>query len=607
MEDRLTRLYKAAMNLPMMPGVYKMKNRNDDIIYIGKAKRLKNRVSSYFKPGADHQPKVAKMVSLVDHFDVIVTDSEFEALVLECSLIKQHSPKYNILLKDDKGFSYIRVSNEEYPRITAELQKNDDDARYIGPYMSSFGVRRMVESAQLAFGLPTCNRKFPRDFGKGRPCLNAHIGRCMALCRGKISKEEYGKTVDAAVEMLTKGTDHILKLLQTQMEEASENLEFERAARLRDSINSIKKMADGQKIIHSETYQDTDIFGFAANEKSVCAAVLIFRNGKLEDKEEKIIKDTTDLNEARDEFIAHYYINKDKHQLPRRVLCDADFDSREALEQMLTEKAGRKVLVTIPQKGESLALINMAYKNTADRLRRDQQRKTRDEAALGELANLLGMKAPPERIEAYDISNYGDEKTAGMTVFVKGLPRRADYTRFKIKTVEGIDDYASMTEVILRRIGRFDSGDAHFANKPDLILLDGGAGHLAVISEAVKGTSFEDVPMFGMVKDSKHRTRGIVGQAGEIQVSMHKNAFAFVTSIQDETHRYAITFQRKTHSRGMTHSSLNDIEGIGPARAKALLKHFGTIREIREASVEELLKAKGMTRTSAEAVYNYYH
>ncbi|MGI5888597.1 MAG: excinuclease ABC subunit UvrC [Oscillospiraceae bacterium] len=605
--ERLERLYEQSLALPMQPGVYKMKNSKDEIIYIGKAKRLRNRVSSYFRPGADHQPKVAKMVSLVDHFEVIVTDSEFEALVLECSLIKQHTPKYNILLKDDKGFSYIKISNEEYPRITAELQKYDDGGRYIGPYMSSFGVKQMVETATLAFGLPTCSRKFPRDFGKQRPCLNAYIGRCSGLCTGKISKEEYSRTIDMAVEMLVKGTDSILKTLRAEMKEASDKLEFERAARLRDSIKSIEKMAVGQKIIHLEGYLDTDVFCFAADEKSVCASVLIFRDGKLTDKDERMIRETTDLDEAREEFITHYYINKDPSDLPRRILCDAEFESMDALAEMLTEKAGRKVEISIPVRGESRALVDMAYKNCSDRLKREANRKTKSEAALGELANLLGMKEIPHRIEAYDISNYGEEKVSGMTVFEDGVPRKSDYRKFRIKNVEGVDDYASMSEVLGRRVARYDSGDPGFSRKPDLILLDGGQGHVNVISAALDGTSFSDVPLFGMVKDSKHRTRAIVGRGGEIQLSMHRSAFTLVTSIQDETHRFSVQYQRKSHSKKMVSSTLTSIDGIGPARAKALMKHFGTIKAVSEASEEELREADGMTARAAKAVREHFH
>ncbi len=603
--SRIEELYKSAQQLPQSPGVYKMFNSSGEIIYIGKAKRLKNRVSSYFKPGAVHQPKVEKMVSHVHHFDVIVVNSEFEALVLECSLIKQNMPKYNILLKDDKGFCYIRVSNEDYPRITAELQKYDDGARYFGPYMSSFGLKQMVETATVAFMLPTCKKSFPRDFGKTRPCLNAHIGRCMAVCTGRISREEYARSVERAIHLLTHGTDSILEVLRDEMLAASDALEFEKAAKLRDSISSIERMAAGQKVIKTGAGKDMDVFAFAANERSVCAAILKYRSGRLTDKDEKVIYDTTDIPHAREEFITHYYIERE--DLPVRILVDAGFESMELVEKYLTEVRGRNVSLQVPQRGDGRALVEMAYKNASDRLRRDSSRKTRGEAALGELANLLGMEQPPERIEAYDISNYGEEKVAGMTVFVKGAPRRSDYRRYRIKTVQGVDDYASMAEVLTRRIARYDQGSPGFSQKPDLILLDGGRGHVNAIAQVIKGSSFEDVPLFGMVKDDKHRTRGIVGEGGEIQVSMHRSAFSLVTSIQDETHRFAIEYQRRSHSKGALRSSLLDIDGIGEARAKALLSHFKTIKAISAASEEQLREAPGMSASAARAVYRHYH
>ncbi len=602
----LDELYQKALSLPLQPGCYIMRNRKNEIIYIGKAKRLRIRVSSYFRPGADHQPKVAKMVSQVDHFDTIVTDSEFEALVLECSLIKQNKPKYNILLKDDKGFSYIKVSNERYPRITVELQKQDDGATYIGPYMSTFGIRRLVETAVLAFKLPTCSKKFPQQFRKERPCLNAHIGRCMALCTGKISEEEYNRRVQEAVSLITKGSKTILHSLRAQMNEAAEALEFEKAARLRDTIAAIEKSEAGQKVIKTTSDADMDVFAFAGDEKNVCAVVLKFREGHLCDKDEQLMPETTEIDEVREEFISHYYIQS--RDVPRRVLCDAPFEGMELVSQMLSEQQGHKVTLSIPQKGENHALIAMAYNNAVDRLKREAGRRSRDENALGELANLLGLSSPPKYIEAYDISNYGEEAVAGLVVFQNGVPKRSDYKRFIIKSVDGVDDYASMTEAILRRVARYDEGTVRgFSTKPDIILLDGGKGHLHTIHEALRGTSFADVPLFGMVKDDKHRTRGVVSLQGELTVSMHRTAFALVTKIQDETHRFTVDYQRKRHSRTSFRSSLLDIEGIGETRAKLLLKEFKTIEAIKNATVEELAAVKGMSAKSAQAVYAHYH
>ena len=599
-------LFQKAQQLPAQPGCYIMRDAANEIIYIGKAKRLRVRVSSYFRAGAEHQPKVAKMVSLVDHFDVIVTDSEFEALVLECSLIKQHKPKYNILLKDDKGFCYIKISAGRYPRITVELQKIEDGGAYIGPYMSTFGIRTMVDNAVAAFKLPTCSKKFPQQFRKERPCLNAHIGRCMALCSGEIGEEEYNARIRDAVALLTKGSKSILASLQSDMEKASEALEFEKAARLRDSIAAIKKIETGQKVIKSTSDSDMDVFAFAGDEKNVCAVVLKFREGHLCDKDEQLHRDTTDIAALREEFVSHYYINN--RDVPRRVLVDSEFGDMDLVSQMLSQQEGRRVAVNVPQRGDNHALVAMAYNNATDRLKREAGRRSKDENALGELANLLGLSKPPAVIEAYDISNYGEEAVAGMVVFRDGVPRRQEYKRFIIKTVEGVDDYASMSEAISRRVARYDDGASKgFSVKPDIILLDGGKGHLSVVSDLLAATSFADVPLFGMVKDDKHRTRGIVAREGELSVALHKTAFSLITKIQDETHRFTVEYQRSRHSKTSFRSSLLDIPGIGEVRAKQLLRHFKTIEAIRGASVEELAEAPNMSTVSANAVWRHFH
>ncbi len=598
-------LRKKAALLDLLPGCYIMRDKKHEIIYIGKAKKLRNRVSSYFREGADHQPKVAKMVSLVDDFDVIITDSEYEALVLECSLIKQHSPKYNILLKDDKGFCYIRVSNERYARITAELQKKEDGARYLGPYYSSFALKRMVETANIAFGLPTCNRRFPQDFGKERPCLNAHIGRCRAVCTGKLPETEYNAAVRDALTLLTKGTKAILAQLSQEMNKASEALEFERAARLRDSIAAIRKQEDGQKIIKTAGDGEMDVFSFAGDERNICAAVLKFRDGKLCDKDERVLYDTTSLDEVREEFISHYYING--ADVPRRVLCDSAFESMDDLARMLSEQRGHNITVSVPVRGDKHALVAMAYNNAADRLKRIAGRKNKSEAALAELANLLGLEKPPKRMEAFDISNYGDEAVAGMVVFVDGEPKKTDYRRFIIYSVAGVDDYASMQEALSRRARRYETGSPGFHNKPDILLIDGGRGHLSAALEVLSQTGLRDVPAFGMVKDDKHRTRGIVSKDGELNVAMHKSAFALISKIQDETHRFTVDYQRKRHSRLSMRSALIQIEGIGETRAKLILQHFGTIDAVRAASAQQLAEVKGMTEKAAKAVYDAFH
>ncbi len=601
----LSELNKKALSLPEQPGCYIMRDKSNEIIYIGKAKRLKNRVTSYFRSGATHVAKVAKMVSLVDHFDTIITDSEYEALVLECSLIKQHMPKYNILLKDDKGFCYIKISKEDYPRITDEFKKKDDGARYIGPFYSAFPVRSMVETANTAFKLPTCNKVFPRDFGKERPCLNFHIGRCMALCSGKISREDYNETVNNAVTLLSKGTKTIVDKLREDMATASDSLEYEKAARIRDSINAILKQDDGQKIIKNTADNEMDVFAFAGNEKNVCAVVLKFREGKLCDKDEKVLYDTSSIEDAREEFLTHYYIySKD---IPKKVLVDSAFESIDDLSKMLSDQQKRNVAVAVPQRGENHALVAMAYNNATDRLKREAGRKSKDEAALGELANLLGLSEIPKRIEAYDISNYGDEAVAGMTVYVNGVPRKADYRRFIIKTVEGVDDYASMVETLIRRAKRCEVGSVGFNQRPDIILIDGGKGHLSASQNALKGTTLEEVPLFGMVKDDKHRTRGVVSKDGELSVALHKSAFSLVSKIQDETHRFTVGYQRSRHSKTSLKSSLTEIDGIGETRAKEIMKALKTLDAVRAASIEELMKVKGMSVRAAKAVFEYFN
>ena len=603
-EMELKELQKKALSLPLLPGVYIMKDRRGEVIYVGKAKKLKNRVSSYFRSGASHTPKVEKMVSHVQDFDVIVVDSEFEALTLECSMIKQHRPKYNILLMDDKGFSYIRVSPERFPRITAELQKHDDGATYYGPYISSFAVKRMTDTVNEAFRLPTCSYAFEK-ISRKRPCLNAHIGRCCAPCVGEISEEAYQELVDSATTMLLKGSGEILRILSEKMEQASEALEFERAARYRDSIYSIRKLEEGQKVVKNESDRDMDVFAFAGNERMVCADVLKFRDGILVDKEERVIHDTSDIDGAREEFVTHYYLTG--NEIPREILCDSQLEYQEQLRQWLAERRAGAVSITVPQRGERKAIVEMAYSNASDRIKRESGRKSKGEAALGELASILGFQDYPARIELYDISNYGEDAVGGMAVFINGEPKKSDYRRFRIKTVAGIDDYASMSEVISRRVGRFDDGSKGFSEKPDLILLDGGKGHLDTVTSVLSDSSFSDVPVFGLVKDAKHRTRAIVSPEGEIAVSMHRSVFSLVSKMQDEVHRYTIEYERKSHSRKAFRSSLLDIEGIGEARAKALLKHFKTIEAVSNASVEELKAANGMTERSARAVWEHFH
>jgi len=511
-------LFRKAKSLPKLPGVYIIKNKEDEIIYIGKAKRLTNRVSQYFKPGAVHDAKVTKMVENAFTFDVIVTNSEFEALTLECSLIKQHSPKYNILLKDDKGYNFIKISKEDYPRITAEFQQ-DDSGRFLGPYMSSFAVREMVATTQQIFKLPTCSRQFPRDFGKERPCLNYHIKKCMGVCTGKISKEDYNEIISNAARFIGQDTDKIIKSLTENMERYSENLEFEKAAVIRDQIIAINKLAQGQNVV-DKALQHHDFIAVACGGSNSVVSVLRYRGGRLVDKKEHVFFGETDAAEVRHSFLLQFY---SREMPPKNIFLD-EMPADEAIVEYIRKQTTQKISIAVPQKGDNTKIIKMAYTNAVERLARESGRLNKSERFVDELGALLGLKEPPRIIESYDISNWGDgSSVAGMVVFSDGRPYKAGYRKFKINTVAGTDDYASMQEVITRRINRYDMGEkGQFGIKPDLILLDGGKGHLSSVMEVVNGTSFSDVAIFGMVKDSKHRTRALVGTEGEIAIAMHK-------------------------------------------------------------------------------------
>ena len=600
-------LYEKAKMLPLLPGVYIIRDKKNVIIYIGKAKRLRTRVSQYFRPGVPHDAKVTQMIAHAFEFDVIVCQSEFEALVLEASQIKAHTPKYNILLKDDKGYSYVKITKEAYPRISAALQKDDDEAEYIGPYTSSFAVREMVEAAQNAFLLPRCNRRFPQDIGKGRPCLNAHIGKCMALCSGKISRAAYLDAVQGATQLIRYGKKDIVKTLEAKMLAASERLDFEQAALLRDQISAIQKVAAGQKVVVDERVQ-MDVIAFAASGRHSCAAILRYRQGRLSDKREFFFRDTADLEMLREAFLSQYYLNGE--EIPKTIAVDMLPEASDALVQALEKARGSHVQLYVPQRGDVAKLVNMAYTNASERLARESGRTDRSQRVLDELAAVLGLEQPPQTIESYDISNWGDgTSVCGMIVFENGRPKKSGYRRFKMRTVAGTDDYASMAEALSRRAARYDGGEpGQFGIKPSLILLDGGKGQVSVVKAVLKNTGLADVPLFGMVKDDHHRTRAIVtSDGGEIVLSMHRNSFTFVSSIQDEVHRFSIEYQRQGQKKKSYASSLTVIPGIGPATAKALMASFKTVAAVRQAQLEELARVKGVTKPAAQAVYDHFH
>ena len=606
MNPKLKELREKAMNLPLQPGVYIMHNSKKEIIYIGKAKALKNRVSQYFGSQNNHNAKVRRMVENVDYFEYIITDSEFEALVLEASLIKQNKPRYNILLKDDKGYSYIKISKEPFPRIT-EAKKPDGTGEFIGPYTSSYYVKNAVDQTVKIFKLPTCGKKFPEDFGKGRPCLNFHIKQCCGLCRGKISQKEYNETIKEAVEFLKNGTTISIKELEKEMLEAAENLEFERAAKIRDRITSVKRMSDKQKVVASKV-REQDVIALFADGTDGCFQVFRFSNGMLYDRETFLIKDIGDESTAFSEFILQYYAMRDR--IPPCLTTDREVEDSENIEHWLSDKAGRKVVIFAPQRGERMQLVTMCKNNAAEVLAQSKNSQGKQYAVLKELGELLGLKKVPVYIESYDISNLaGTENVAGMVVFENGRPLKSAYRKFKIKLFEGQDDYASMNEVLTRRFEEYNklknTGEG-FGRLPDLILLDGGKGQISAVRPVLKKAGV-DVPLFGMVKDDKHKTRAITDGEGEIELKSIRSTYTFVSEIQEEVHRFAIGYHHQRRSNSTFKSSLTDIEGIGTTRAKNLLKHFGSIKNIKEAELEELENAPGMTRNAANAVYTYFH
>lgn len=608
-DQKKKELRRKAMKLPLSPGVYLMHDKSGQIIYIGKAKALKNRVSQYFGSEKNHDNKVRRMVANVDWFEYIVTDSEFEALVLESSLIKQNQPKYNILLKDDKGYSYVRVSSGPWPRITEVKKVEDDEAKYIGPYMSSWSIKQTIDSARKIFKLPDCNRKFPQDFGKGRPCLNYYIKQCCAPCRGKITEEEYNEAFQEALDFIKGGSSTSVKSLTEKMEQAAENLEFELAARLRDRINAISMMRARQKVVASRV-EEQDVFALAQGETHTAFEVFRFTGNKLSDRESFLTEGLAPDPEARSEFLRQYYAIRDR--VPPLVVLDGEIEDEELLTRWLSERRGKSVKFLIPQRGDQYQLVQMCRKNAAEHIAQQAGTSGRDASALDELRRLLGLEKTPAYIESYDISNLaGGENVAGMVVFENGRPLKSAYRKFKIKTVVGQDDYGSMREVIRRRFEEYKAcqrkGEQDgFGRLPDLILLDGGKGHVAAVQPILEEMGF-DVPLFGMVKDDKHRTRAIALTGGEIAISSHRRAFTLVSSIQDEVHRFAIGYHRQQRKKTTVSSTLTSIEGIGETRAKALMKHFKTVTAISEADLAELEGAPGMTKPAARRVWEHFH
>lgn len=599
-------LRKKAMALPLQPGVYIMKNKDKKIIYIGKAKKLKNRVSSYFGSHAGHSLKVIRMVENVDDFDYILVDTEFEALVLECSLIKQHMPKYNILLKDDKGYNYIKITKGDFPRISECKRIDDDGAEYIGPYISGFSVKQAVEETLKIFKLPRCSKSFPRDYGKSRPCLNGFMGICCSPCAGKITQQEYAKTVADAVAFLKGGSKASVRDMTAKMNELSEKMKFEEAAKLRDRIRAIKNLEERQKVV-SINVPEEDVFAIVNGKKKACFEVLRFKNGKLSDTEFWLIDSQDDLKNARLELIERYYSMRS--DIPSRIAVDGEIEDEELLREFLETQRGKKVEFIHPQKGEHLSILNMCIKNANEHLAQNEGRLGREFAALEELASLLGLPKPPEYIESYDISHtFGADNVAGMVVFHNGRPMKSAYKRFAVKGFDGQNDVGSMNEVLTRRFNHYynDEDGSTFKILPDLILLDGGQPQVNAVLPVISKMNLS-VPVFGMVKDNKHRTRAIAFGGGEIEINSHRAAFTLVSNIQEEVHRFAVSYHHKKHTKSTFSSGLMQIEGIGEKKAKALLKYFKTISSIKEQSEQSLSECPSISKKDARNIYDFYH
>ena len=595
-------LKEKANSLPLAPGVYIMRDKANKVIYVGKAKKLKNRVSQYFQDTASHTPKTRMMVSKIDHFDVIVAASEFEALVLECSLIKRYLPKYNILLKDDKGYPYLRLNMKDpYPRIELVNKIADDGAEYFGPFGSRGVTNALLEAIRLTLKLPGCHKLFPRDVGKDRPCLNYHMNQCSDWCQEGKSFLEYRKVMEQARQLLAGNYKKVSEEIREQMLTAAENLEFELAAGLRDRLNAVEVLGQKQ-LVTAGSLADTDVVGYAQTEAKACFAVLHFSGGNLLDKDYEIFPVPDDPEIAVSSLMKQYYLSRGL--APKIVLLPFAVEDGELFAQLLEQQYGRKPKLRIPQRGDNVRLVELANKNALEEAQRVTTREEKISGTLTLLGKMLAME-PPQRIESFDISNIaGTDIVASMVVFEDGKPKKSDYKRFKIDGLRDQDDYASMAQVVTRRFVHYQAGDKGFEKAPDLLLIDGGVNHAHVAVEAL-GSLGLTMPVFGMVKDDRHRTRALVTPQGqEIGIDGNQSVFAFIGNIQEETHRFAITYHRKLRSKRLRYSELDGIPGIGPKRKQELLKTFKSLSGIGNASLQELERL--LPRDAARAVYDHF-
>ncbi len=608
--------------LPAKPGVYLMHDEKDAIIYVGKAISLKNRVRQYFQSSRNKGVKIEQMVTHIARFEYIVTDSELEALVLECNLIKEHRPKYNTMLMDDKTYPYIKVTvNEEYPRVLFSRQLKKDKGKYYGPYTSAGAVKDTIDLIHKLYQIRTCNRNLPRDIGKDRPCLNYHIKQCNAPCQGYISREEYGKNVAKALEFLNGNYAPLIRELEEKMKAAADAMEFEAAIELRELLNSVKQIAQKQKITHSDM-EDKDIIALASEGEDAVVQVFFIRDGRLIGRDHFYLRiaEGEQTREILSSFIKQFYAGTP--YIPRELMLQESIEDGEVIEQWLSARKGHRVYLRIPKIGTKEKLVELAKKNAALVLSQDKEKIKREEGrtigAMKEIASLLGL-SEISRVEAFDISNTnGFESVGSMVVYEKGKPKRSDYRKFKIRTVKGPDDYASMREVLTRRFlhgmeeerqlkdkelsGQFGS----FTRFPDLLMMDGGRGQVNIALGVLKELGL-GIPVCGMVKDDNHRTRGLYFNNVEIPIEKNSEGFRLITRIQDEAHRFAIEYHRSLRSKEQVHSVLDDIEGIGPSRRKALMKHFQSLEAIRQADVDTLARVPSMNRRAAEKVYGFFH
>ena len=608
--------------LPDQPGVYIMHDKTDAIIYIGKAKSLTKRVHQYFQPSHDEGIKKRQMVEHIEYFEYIITDSELEALVLECNLIKEHCPKYNTMLRDDKTYPYIKVTvGETFPRVMFSRQMKKDRSRYFGPYTSAGAVKDTIDLINKIYGLRTCNRKLPRDIGLDRACLNYHIHKCDAPCQGYITPEEYNDKVSGVLEFLNGNYTPVIKMLTEKMEQASEELEFEKAAEYRNLLSSVKQVAQKQKITNADG-EDKDIIALANDDTDAVVQVFFIRGGKLIGRDHFHVRVGTEQSEDNilNNFVKQFYSGTPF--IPREIMLQKKIEDMEILEQWLSEKRGRKVIIKVPQKGMKEKLVELAKKNALLVLSQDKERIKREEGrtigAVKEIEKLLGL-SNLNRMEAFDISNINGFETVGsMIVYEKGKPKRSDYRKFKLKTITGPDDYGSMHEVLTRRFVHGIDEKKQLSEKnlpdevgsfnrfPDVIMMDGGKGQVNVCLEVLSELGLS-IPVCGMVKDDFHRTRGLYFNNEEIPIDRHGEGFKLITRIQDEAHRFAIEYHRSLRSKSQVHSVLDDIEGIGPARRKALMRRYQSIEKIKDASEEDLAMTESMNEAAAAAVYKFFH